>query len=342
MSWLLNVIYGGLLLLLSPMILWKMLRHGRYRRGLKEKLLGRLPQPPADRPVIWFHAVSVGEVIQLHKVVVGFRKLTANRFHIVITTSTDTGYDLAVSRFTNCTVTWFPLDFSWAVSAALKRIGPQLVVLTELEFWPGFLSACRKQNIATAVVNARMSDRSFRGYRRIRRLVKPLLSYFSGVAAQTEQYAKRLMQLGARTETVSVTGSLKFDGVETRRDNPATRTLRSLFGVQPSDIVLIAGSTQEPEEQMAVAAWQTLRLEFSQLRLILVPRHRERFQTVADLLQKAGIACVRRSALTKADQLSPDSDAVILLDTIGVEVPILNVGGIFPNQSAAKFGHHRW
>ena len=313
--WLLNSIYAVALGLLSPLITWRLLRHGRYRRGLSEKLLGRLPISDGSRLVVWFHAVSVGEVLQLPKVVAEFRRHTANRCDIVISTSTDTGYDLAVQRFADCTVTWFPLDFSWAVNKALDRVRPDLVVLTELEIWPGFLGACRERKIATGLINARMSDRSFRGYRRIRRWIAPLMEQFTVVATQTDEYASRLIELGASEEHTTVTGSVKFDGVQMERDNPETQKLGRLFDLQEDDLVLIAGSTQDPEERYAVDAVEQLQSEYPHLRLILVPRHPERFDLVASMLRERGTKFVRRSQLQDNSIVLPQS--VILLDTIG-------------------------
>lgn len=316
MKWLLNLIYGCLLLLLSPVILWRCLRHRRYRQGWREKLFGRLPVDNADsRPVVWFHAVSVGEVLQLQKVVERFCDQTRDRYRLLITSSTDTGYELAVNRFPKCTVSWFPLDFSWAVSRALRRVQPQMVVLTELELWPNFLMTCRRRNITTALINGRMSDRSFRGYSRIRLLLRPLLSHFKVVAAQTTEYADRLKQLGARDDVTFASGSVKFDGVTCSRSNAETVQLHRLFRIRDADVVLIAGSTQFPEEQSAVDVWKHLRLMFPELRLILVPRHRERFDEVAAMVLSSGCQLVRRSKLSPGD--SVPREAVMLLDTIG-------------------------
>ncbi|MCH2201763.1 MAG: 3-deoxy-D-manno-octulosonic acid transferase [Fuerstiella sp.] len=316
MTWLLNIVYAGLLTLLTPLIVWRMLRHGRYRRGLTQKLFGRLPKLKGPQPVVWFHAVSVGEVLQLEKIVADFRNATQNRYRILITTSTDSGYDLAVERFSECTVGWFPLDFSWAVNQALDRVQPDLLVLAELEFWPGFLSACRRRKIKTAVINARMSDRSCRGYSRATWLIQPVLRHFSVVAAQTEEYAERLIALGTRPECTVVTGSVKFDGVNTDRSNAATLALRNLFCLNDTDTVLIAGSTQSPEEEMVIDAWRKLRSDVPGLRLILVPRHQERFKTVGALLSRRNLNYVRRTSLDDSLPRVP-RDAVILLDTIG-------------------------
>ena len=315
MKWILNIVYIALLTLLSPVILWRALRHGRYRQGWKERLFGRLPVIAGHENVVWFHAVSVGEVLQLQQVVSEFQQQAPPGTHILITTSTDTGYELAVARFENCTVSWLPLDFSWAVSNAIRRVRPSLVVLVELELWPNFLHQCERQFVPTALINARMSQRSYRGYSRIYQLVAPLLHQFSVIAAQNEEYADRLIGLGARPDLLTVTGSVKFDGVCVDRENKATRQLAELFGIQQKHTVFIAGSTQPPEEQLAVDAWKQLRPQYPDLKLILVPRHRERFDEVAKLVTESGCKVSRRS--TMAGGNIPADDSVVLLDTIG-------------------------
>ena len=358
MRWLLNTIYLLLLTALSPGIAWRVLRHGRYRKGLAEKLLGRLPSIIDERDVVWFHAVSVGEVIQLQKVVDEFRRQTSNRFRIVVSTSTDTGFDLAVKRFPDCQVTWFPLDFSWAVANAVRAMRPSLVVLMELELWPNFLAECQRREIPVAVINARMSERSHRGYARIRRLMAPLFGKLALVAAQSQPNADRLRSLGVMPECLQVSGSIKFDGVATDRNNSATNRMRELFDLSSSERVFIAGSTQEPEEQFAVQAWLECRKHFPSLRLILVPRHRERFDEVAQLVRSAGIELTRRTELPASGQ--PKSDAVILVDSIGELsacwglADVAFVGGSFGNRggqnmiepaafgAAVVFGPNTW
>ena len=315
MKWILNFVYAGLLLALAPFILWRFARHGRYRQGGREKFLGRLPRFDGRQNVVWFHAVSVGEILQLEKLIECFRLNDNGRSQILITTSTDTGYELACQRFSDCTISWFPLDFSWAVSNAIRRVRPSLVVLVELELWPNFLGECVRQNVPTSLINARMSDRSFPGYSRIRRLVRPLLSSLSVVAAQSEEYAERLIDLGTNPARTTVTGSIKFDGVCCDANNPNTNALRTLLQINPQDLVFIAGSTQAPEEQFAIDAWNKARAEFPSLQLVLVPRHRERFEEVAVLVKANGLPCIRRSTLS-GDRLV-DQDRVILLDSIG-------------------------
>lgn len=315
MKWILNAAYLFVLTLLSPVILYRSVRHGRYRRGWRQKLLGTLPQMPADRPVIWFHAVSVGEVLQLEKLVERFSFVASDCWQILVTTSTDTGFDLAQQRFPQATVSWFPLDFSWAIRRALRRVHPSALVLVELELWPNLLASCSESGVTTSIVNARMSDRSFRGYSRVSALLRSTFQRIDLVTAQTQEYADRLQALGVRPERVHVTGSIKFDGVTTDRKNTNTQRLRQLFQIAEDDLVLVAGSTQDPEELAAFESYQELRSEFPRLRLIVVPRHRERFDAVAQLLQQQGTELIRRSELTASSAVP--SDAVILLDTIG-------------------------
>ena len=147
------------------------------------------------------------------------------------------------------------------------------------------------------MINGRLSQHSFQGYRRVRWFVSRLLSQIDVLAVQDESYAERFRALGARPEAVNVTGSMKYDGAQTDSDNPATRCLAALAGIEPNDIVFLAGSTQEPEESIALEVFRRLSPDWPQLRLIIVPRHPERFESVAQMLDASGIAWQRRTAL---------------------------------------------
>jgi len=211
-------------------------------------------------------------------------------------------------------VFFWPLDFSWAVRRALRRVRPSLVVLAEGELWPNFLLAAKARGLPVAVVNGRMSPRSTRRYRRLGALARPLFAAADLVLAQNEEYAANYRALGAHADRVHVTGSVKFDGVEARRDNPRTEALRQLLHVGPADLVWIAGSTQAPEEEIALGIFRRARADFPNLRLFLVPRQRERFEEVAALLRRSGVPFVRRSEVTG---LSGVREPVVLVDTIG-------------------------
>ena len=327
MPFLLDACYVALLLAVSPVILFRALVHGKYRDGWGEKLLGRLPRPRSQGPRIWFHAVSVGEVLQLQAVVNALRSRRRN-IEVLVTTTTGTGLAVAREKFPNDVVSYFPLDFSWAVRNALRRVRPTAIVLVELELWPNFIFAARRQGVPLALINGRISEKSFRGYSRVRPLMKRVLSCFGLLAVQNEIYGRRLLELGAPQAAVVVSGSIKFDGVNTNRANPKTAEIRKSFAIANDEQIFIAGSTQFPEEEFALESWLELRGDFPNLRLILVPRHKERFNQVAAMVEDRGLALIRRSnvrgvsnkdvrsarpAVHRADRHPP----VLLLDTLG-------------------------
>jgi 3-deoxy-D-manno-octulosonic-acid transferase len=327
MTVLLDLAYLLALLVFSPWLIFKALRTGKYRRGVWRKLTGATVVRHDDAPCVWFHGVSVGEVHLLRQVVAAFRRRHPD-WQCVVSTTTDTGFDEARKHFPELPVFFWPLDFSWAVRRALHRVRPSLVVLAECELWPNFLLAARHQGVPVAVINARMSPRSFGRYRRLGALARRLLTRVDLFAAQTAEYATHLRRLGAPAERVHVSGSVKYDGTSGDRGNPRTQELRRLLAIEPGDLVIIAGSTQEPEEEVALSAFRRLRGEFPRLRLILVPRQKERFDDVAELLKRSGEPFVRRSELRSAGGAcptavgqAPPADSlnhhITLVDTIG-------------------------
>ncbi len=327
MPWILNVFYVLLLVAVSPVILYRMLRQGKYRVGWKQKFLGLLPQRVSTGECIWFHAVSVGEVLQLQNVIGELEAKHAD-CEFVISTTTTTGHGVARQQFPKHTVCYLPLDFSWAVKRAIDRIRPTLIVLVELELWPNFILAASKRKLPIALINGRISEHSFRGYQRIRPLIGGLLKRFTAIAVQNETYASRFIKLGAAQGRLQVTGSIKFDRIETDRENSRTAELRRAFGLGDNERVFIAGSTQSPEEEYAIDAWLELRSQHPDVRLILVPRHKERFEEVAHLVHNRRLPLIRRSQESSADDgtvesglapANPRSEIppVLLLDTLG-------------------------
>ncbi|HVX59383.1 MAG TPA: 3-deoxy-D-manno-octulosonic acid transferase, partial [Pirellulales bacterium] len=314
MSYLLNLVYLSLLAIAWPWLAYKALRQGKYREGFAAKFLGRVPRRQGQRPCLWLHAVSVGEVNLLAPLLA---EIAGRRpeWECAISTTTMTGYALARKKYASHCVFYCPLDFSWAVRAAMRRIRPDCLVLTELELWPNLIRAAREQGARVAVVNGRLSQRSHRGYLRVRPFISRLLRQLDLIAVQHDEYRGRFLGLGAEPAAVCVTGSMKFDGAQTDRRNPATLRLRELAGIAESDLVFLAGSTQEPEEELALATYRELASECPALRLIVVPRHRERFEAVAKLLDESGMPWQRRSRLD-ADGADPRA-RVLLVDAIG-------------------------
>lgn len=314
MRYLLNLLYLLLILATLPWLLVAAIRKGKYRQGYAAKLLGRVPRRDSGKTCIWLHAVSVGEVNLLAPLI---REIQRHRpdWECVVSTTTMTGMALAKNEYANLMVFYCPLDFSWAVAAAMRRIRPDVLVLAELELWPNLIRAARRWGAGVAVINGRLSEHSYRGYRRIRPLVGRLMKQIHLLGVQDATYAKRFCSLGARPGTVHVTGSMKYDGAQTERNNPTTRRLAELAGFKEDDVVLLAGSTQEPEEAIALDVYRQLSPAWPSLRLVVVPRHPDRFDTVARLLDASGIRWQRR---TELDRHGPDPEArVLLVDVVG-------------------------
>jgi 3-deoxy-D-manno-octulosonic-acid transferase len=300
----------------SPWLLYRSLTTGRYRRHPLARLLGAVPLTPSKRPRVWFHGVSVGEVHLLRQVVAAFRKRRPD-WECIVSATTDTGLDEARRCFDHpdCKVIAWPLDFSWAVKRALAAVQPRLLVLAEGELWPNMIRAAKARRIPVAVVNGRLSPKSARRYQKLGAFARPMLQAVDLFAVQTDEYADALKSLGVLAAKVAVTGSVKYDGLTGDRDNARTAELGRLFAIDGGDLVWVVGSTQPPEEKVALAIWQQARKRFKRLRLVLVPRQKDRFDEVADLVRRKGLPLVRRSWLKDAPLTS--RDAVVLVDTIG-------------------------
>jgi len=312
--YLLNLIYLLVILAAMPWLVWQAIRKGKYREGFAAKLLGQVPRRDCKRTCVWLHAVSVGEVNLLDTLIRELR-LARPDWECVVSTTTMTGMALARKKYPDLTVFYCPLDFSWAVRRAVRRICPSILVLAELELWPNLIRAVGESNAAVAVVNGRLSRHSFDGYRRIRPFVARMLKRIDLLAVQDDTCAQRFLALGASSETVHVTGSMKYDGAQADRGNPTTCRLRRLAGFSEDDLIFLAGSTQDPEEAAALDTYIELSAAWPRLRLVLVPRHPDRFEAVARLLDASGVAWQRRS------ELEPDSPAnaarVLLVDAVG-------------------------
>jgi 3-deoxy-D-manno-octulosonic-acid transferase len=310
----LNILYASALVLGLPWLVWRSIRTKRYRQGLGEKLFGCSTRPAqSGGPSIWLHAVSVGEVQLLRTLVAGLRNRYPNAV-LSISTTTDSGRRLADELFPNNHRFYFPFDFSWAVARTFRRVSPDLLILTELEIWPNLISEAARRRCPVVVVNGRLSESSFRGYRRLRCLIRKSFESLGFVAAQDSAYASRFIEMGTPADRVANVGNLKFDGALSDRNHPEVAQRRAQLGLSSQDQVWVVGSTQSPEEQYAIEAFLQLQNEFPELRLIVVPRHPDRFDEVAGWLKDAGIDYRRRSE-TKNESIS--DWRVLLGDTVG-------------------------
>jgi 3-deoxy-D-manno-octulosonic-acid transferase len=327
------------LVLGAPWWLFRMATTQKYREGLLERL--GFVQPAlvhslkglAGRQVIWVHAVSVGEVLAVSRLIA---ELDAglSEYFTVISTTTRTGQVLARERFGADRVFYCPLDLPWAVRAYLNLLKPRLLVLAETEFWPNLLSGSFRREIPVVVANARISDRSWPRYRRLRGLWRPFLSRLTRVLAQTLTDANRLKSLGCLPERVTVSGNLKFD-VTAGKEAEATRILRQLAGELR---LIVAGSTLEGEESALLAAWSKLLKTDNTLAMVIAPRHPERFGAVAELLRDSGFRWRKRSEIGDS-KLAPGE--IVLLDSIGELASVYSLASVaFVGGSLVPAGGH--
>ena len=310
-------LYSILLLLAlvvsAPWWLLEMLRHGKYRAGLGERL-GKVPdrlrnQVAAD--TIWIHAVSVGEVLAISRVIADL-KTQLPAWRIVVSTTTDTGQKLARERFGENNVFYFPIDLPFAVRAYLQALCPKLLVLAESEFWPNLLHWARLSDAAVAVVNARVSNRSLPRYLRFQKLLRPVMQNVQLFLAQSEEDARRLIRMGAPAERVQVSGNLKFEVKPPLR--PAIAAAFAAMKREENSPLLVAGSTLDGEEPMLLEMFRQVLPRYPKAVLVLAPRHPERFDVVASLLELSGVRCQRRSQWKEE---RPIAGGVFLLDSIG-------------------------
>jgi 3-deoxy-D-manno-octulosonic-acid transferase len=307
----LNLIYLGAWLMLAPWLCWQAWIRKKPMRGLAAKCFGRVADARLDgsKPVVWFHGVSVGEIHLLRQVIARFRERFPH-WQCVVSTTTNTGHDEACKHFADIPVVYWPFDFTWAVRSALREIQPTLVILSEGEMWPNFVWAAKNQGVKLALINGRMSPRSAARFMTFRWLLAGVFAKLDWIGAQNDEYRRHYGALGA--VNVVTTGNIKYDGVNVERLNAKTESMRSMLGISSDALVWVAGSTQDPEESLAIGIYRRARVKHSTLRLILVPRHPERFDEVARILEKSGLPFVRRSAGTPIP-----ADAIILVDTIG-------------------------
>ncbi len=297
-----------------PYFAYQALVNRKYVLNLRERM-GRLPASLRDdgRATLWLHCVSVGETLAAVPLV----KALHERFpqhRLVISTTTATGQAVARERFSSfAEVCYFPFDWRFTVRRALAVIRPQAVILLESELWPNFLRECQARRIPVLVANGRISDRSFARSSRIGLLLRPLYRRVTRWLMQSERDAKRATTLGALNVTVS--GNLKYDigdAGQSDKLNATAQQLNELFTLERAPLI-VAGSTTEGEDEMVLAAFAALRQNVTAARLLIAPRHPERFAQVADLIAASGFSSTRRS---HANKQSPNAE-IILLDTIG-------------------------
>ena len=323
-------LYNLSLLLASPfllgVLLFRLLTDREYRPGLPERFgfLRPVParKPGREGPVIWFHAVSVGEVVAAQPLVRAIRR-TYPRAILVLSTVTVTGQKTA--RLSLPEVDWtfyFPFDSPGSTKRAIRGVSPDLFIFLETELWPNFLRALSQKGIPAVLVNGRISPKSYRRYRWVRPLAKRMLSQVRLFLVQTDRDVQHLLLLGADPQKVVRTGNQKYDQA-IQSVPPEAGPLRAELGIRPDDLLWIAGSTHPGEEAVLLSAYRTLLEKAPRTVLLLAPRHLDRLPAVEAQVQEAGLLAVRRRAVPKplAEARRPMEGGarprVILLDTLG-------------------------
>ena len=323
------------LLLFSPYFLFQALVHRKYIDGLRERL-GFLPTIE-KQPVVWLHCVSVGETQAARPLVERLRR-ELPQSTLVVSTVTLTGQRLARDLFRNQAerVIYFPFDWTWAVRRALDAVSPAAVLVMETELWPNFFRECKRREIPVALVNGRISRKSFGRYVRIRFFLRRVLGCLGMAVMQSERDAERIRALGMAEERVFIAGNLKFEsGIYTDKSTD----LVERFALKTDVPLVLAASTHAPEEKIVLESFKRLRDGgLGTVRLMVAPRKPERFDEVAELIQASGLSWARR---TNAPLESDASASVILLDTIGelqAVYPLASV--VFVGGSIVDRGGH--
>ncbi len=316
-----NILFAVCFTLSAPYYFARMRRRGNWQKGFAErfgKYDTKLKQAITNRDVLWMHAVSVGEVNVCTQLIRALEPRLPN-LKIVVSTTTTTGMGELQRKLPNhIGKIYYPIDHRKYVARALGSIRPEAIVLVEAEIWPNFLWRARDLGMPVFLVNARLSERSYRGYKRFRVLFRRLFAGLAGVGAQNEADAARLRQLGCRPEAIRVVGSLKFDAakVDERRVLDVPALLRQA-GVKPGAPVIVGGSTHAGEEALLAEQFLRLRARFPDLFLVLVPRHFERSREVGRELEARGVKSAYRSELTSREEFAPGEIDCLIVNTTG-------------------------
>jgi 3-deoxy-D-manno-octulosonic-acid transferase len=337
-----SVLTVAFFVMVSPYLLYQALRYRKY--------IGNLPQRLGYLPVsfnldgdesIWVHAVSVGEVLTARALLPDLRERYP-RLRIFLSTTTMTGQQIARNNLQYIDeVFYFPFDLGFIVKRTLRLVRPRLFIMMETEIWPNLLRACHRAGVKTVLVNGRISSRSYPRYRLGRPFFRRVLRHVDRFCMQSEESARRIVDIGAPRERVTVTGSLKFDSLElpgpTAADRGRNRVLR-YFRISPDRPVVIAASTLKGEEEPVLEAFQRVRATMPSALLIIAPRKPERFDEAERLARRAGWNVARRTELRVDSEPRHD---VVVLDTIGELAQLYQVAtAVFVGGSLVDAGGH--
>jgi 3-deoxy-D-manno-octulosonic-acid transferase len=330
-----SLIYTFFTVLTAPFLLVRASNRTKYLANFKARL-GLQEYPSRDKPVIWIHAVSVGETLAVRGLVLALKERYPD--HAVwVSTTTLMGANMARGQLAADGHFFFPYDWRFACRKVLRRVKPALCILVESEFWPNFIRVTHREQVPMILVNGRVSDRSYPRYRKFGILFRPLLEKFSLLGAQSRLDAKRLIAMGAPRDKVMVTGNLKNHPDQFVVNPEMLAMLEGVFGKDSERPWFIAGSTHEGEEEIVWDAFEKARAKHPNLRLAIAPRKPQRFAKVARMLEKKGVPFERYTDLTGKTATA----SVVLVDTVGILMALYRLGFVaFVGGSIVKKGGH--
>ena len=350
-----NFLMLGGLLICFPLVLPFLVLSPKRRKTVLKRLfapdthgMNSFPENNRSSNVLWVHALSVGEMISAIPLVLELERIFG-KDNIVLSASTLTGFETAISRLVNRVghIFFFPYDLLYSVNRAINQVDPALVIIVETDLWPNFMAGLKTRGIPALLVTARLSDRSARGYQRVPGLIGALLNTFAAICVQSAEDARRFVALGASEKRVITTGNMKFDQPVNALDAAETDALRQSFGLHPDDRILVAGSTHAGEEEILASAFKSIRLDSAGFKMIVAPRDPGRARAVVDMFQGHGLQAVCLAQAAPADNAQPVD--VVVIDRIGVlsrayalgELAyiggsLVNAGGHNPLEAAAR------
>lgn len=301
-------------LIALPKMLYQLIFKGKYRKSLLKRFGSGFPLiQKGKRPLIWIHAVSLGETKAIYPLAQKLKKKIHNAI-IVFSTSTETGYVEACRSIPADHHVFLPFDFRWVINPIMKRTQPDLVVLCESDFWLNFLSASKKNGAKVILVNGKVSTRSLIRFQKFSAFSRELFSKIDLFCAQSTLYRRRFESLGVASEKIMVTGNIKFDGDYTPLPQDKIDDWRKELGIKTSDPVVVVGSSHHPEEMLCLEAMEKVWAQNPNVKVLFVPRHPERFNEVAGIFQKNNVNYRRLSQKYAGNT----TNSVVLIDAMGL------------------------
>ena len=320
---LIDAIYLCLAVLFLPIVLYKLFKYKKYRAYFWERFGGiKYRKNVNEKSCIWIHAVSVGETIAAIPLVEQLKQAYPEH-EIVMSVTTKTGREVALSKFPAIYSFQFPIDLSFAVRKAFVRLRPRLIILMELEVWPNFIIEAHNRNVPVIVANGRLSEKSFRGYFKTRKFIGFMFRNLTLALAQTEEYADRFRKMGV--PNVEMVGTMKYDNINISNSEDMRKKYRKILNLADDERLIIAGSAHPPEHIVIAKAFRLLREKGHKIRLVLVPRHPEKYVLIKNELTASGFSYELRSETSES---SGNSEKIFFVDTMGELGGIYSIGDI--------------